>query len=104
MAAIEVDPDWVAGYAKVVARAADQLSASSELLATAPLTTETFGSLGRTVRTAEAYGRASQALRWQLARGVEALAAASDGLTQVADQYKVSDDDGAHSIRRSGRD
>ncbi|MGW5053256.1 hypothetical protein [Actinokineospora sp. NPDC004072] len=102
MAVIKVDPDWVGGYAKKVAAAAAELSEGAAVLSTAPLGPEAFGELGRTVRIADAYQRASAALRGQLDRGVESLSAAAESLGKVAEQYQTSDDDGAVSLRRSG--
>ncbi|PPK69563.1 hypothetical protein V5P93_006792 [Actinokineospora auranticolor] len=101
--AIEVDPAWVDGYARKVAAAADQLGRCAEVLRTAPLTAESFGSLGRTVHLTDSYARASDVLRTQLTRGVEALHAAATSLTQVAAHHQGSDDDGARTIRRSGQ-
>ncbi len=103
MAAIRVDPVWVSGYAEKVAEAADELSKGDDLMRTAPLGTEAFGSLGKSVRIADSYGRAAEVLRGQLTRGVEALEAAAASLGQVADKYQGSDDDGAQSIKRSGQ-
>lgn len=102
MAGIKVDPDWVSGYGGTVSAAADRLADGAGVLDTAPLGPEAFGELGRTVRTAEAYQRASTALREQLARGVEALNAAAESLNEVAEQYRTSDDDGVVTLRRSG--
>ncbi|GLZ39927.1 type VII secretion target [Actinokineospora sp. NBRC 105648] len=103
MAAIEVDPAWVSAYAQKVSAAADELSKGAEILRTAPLTPEAFGSLGRTARVSDSYTRAADALRTQLTRGVEALESAATALGQVADKYQGSDDDGAQSIKRSGQ-
>ncbi|SDD47644.1 type VII secretion target [Actinokineospora iranica] len=103
MVAIRVDPAWVSGYAKKVAEAADELAKGAEVLNTAPLSTEAFGALGRTVRTAESYGRAAEVLRAQLTRGVEALESAAVALGQVAEKYRGSDEEGASTIKRSGR-
>lgn len=102
MAVIKVDPDWVGDYAKKVADAATELSEGATVLNTAPLGPEAFGSLGRTVRTADAYLRAAEALRGQLTRGVDALTTASENLAEVAEKYRASDDDGAVTLRRSG--
>lgn len=102
MAGVTVDPDWVSGYGTVVSAAADRLADGAAVLDTAPLGPEAFGELGRTVRTADAYQRASTALRGQLARGVDALAAAAESLGDVAEKYRASDDDGVVVLRRSG--
>ncbi|MBC6446330.1 hypothetical protein [Actinokineospora xionganensis] len=103
MTAIKVDPDWVSGYAKKVAENAEALGAGAEVLNTAPLAAEAFGSLGRTVRIAESYGRAAEVLRGQLTRAVEALESAADSLGQVAEHYAVSEGDSVREINRSGQ-
>jgi hypothetical protein len=102
MAGIKVDPDWIVDYAKTAAEAAGRLSDGATVLDTAPLGPEAFGELGRTVRTAEAYQRASTALRAQLDRGVEALTSAGETLRDIADKHRASDDDGVVALRRSG--
>ncbi|MGQ0839131.1 type VII secretion target [Actinokineospora sp.] len=104
MAAIRVDPEWVSGYAKKVAESADELSTSADVLGSGSLSSDAFGALGRTVRIADAYGRAAEVLRDQLTRGVEALESAAGSLTQVAEKYRVSDGDGAQAIKRSGQE
>jgi hypothetical protein len=102
MAAIKVDPDWVIDYAKKVSSAAGRLADGAAVLDTAPLGPDAFGELGRTVRVADAYQRASSALRAQLARGVEALTSAGESLEDVVGRYRTSDDDGVATLRRSG--
>ncbi|WP_018682801.1 type VII secretion target [Actinokineospora enzanensis] len=101
--AIEVDPRWVSDYAKKVASAADELGKGVDILRTAPLTPEAFGSLGRTAKVTDSYTRAADLLRTQLTRGVAALESAAHALGEVADKYRGSDDDGAHTITRSGQ-
>ncbi|MGH3863160.1 hypothetical protein [Actinokineospora sp.] len=103
MTAIKVDPDWVSGYAKKVAENAEALGAGADVLNAAPLTAEAFGSLGRTVRIAESYGRAAEVLRGQLTRAVEALESAAHSLGQVAETYAVSEGDSVREINRSGQ-
>ncbi len=102
MAGIKVDPDWIVDYAKTVSAAAGRLSDGATVLDTAPLGPEAFGELGRTVRVADAYQRASTALRAQLTRGVEALTSAGESLEDVAGKYRTSDDDGVVALRRTG--
>lgn len=104
MTVISVDPDWVSGYAKKVSTAAGELAKGADLLRAAPLGPEAFGSLGRANRVTDAYTRAAEMLRSQLARGVEALEAAAESLEQVAEKYQTSDGDGAQTIKRSGRE
>ncbi|HVK23414.1 MAG TPA: hypothetical protein VM677_18825 [Actinokineospora sp.] len=102
MAAIKIDPDWVSGYAKKVAAGADTLSTASTALNTAPLTAESFGSLGRTVRVAESYCRAAEVLRGQLTRAVESLESAAHSLGEISGTYRESDEDSLRTIKRSG--
>ena len=103
MATIKVDPTWVSQYAYNVGEAAEVLSEGATMLQAAPLTAESFGTLGNSVRVTESYLRAAEALRNQLNRGVEALKSASTSLTQVAEKYESSDGDGIASINRSGQ-
>lgn len=100
MTGIRFDAGWVGGYAKVAESSAEALDEGLRTVNAAPLTEESFGRLGTTVRTDEAYGRAAELLRGQLARGVEALQAAADGLTKVTAGYESSDDDSLNTIRR----
>ncbi|OLR90608.1 type VII secretion target [Actinokineospora bangkokensis] len=100
---IRVDPTWVGQYAKSVGDASEVLASCSTTLQQAPLTAESFGALGNQVRVTESYLRAADALRTQLARGVEALKSASASLGQVAEKYQTSDDDGVVSLNRSGQ-
>jgi hypothetical protein len=101
MAGIEVDPDWINGYAKTLGTASDELGKSAESLGGASLGAEAFGELGRTVRTADAYQRAATTLRDQLNRAVESLRSASEGLCEVAGQHTGRDEDSAAQIRRT---
>ncbi len=103
MTGIKFDASWVGGYAELAANSADALAEGVRTMGTAPLDQESFGELGRTVHTTQAYGRAAQLLRDQLARAVEALAAASDGLEKVTSFYVGSDDDAGRTIRREER-
>jgi uncharacterized protein YukE len=98
---IEVDPERVSAYAKTTEQAATDLSGASETLSGAHLSTEAFGELGRTVRTAEAYSKASSTLLGQLSRAVEALHAASTGLDKVAESHRGADEDAAKNISRA---
>ncbi|WP_424189826.1 hypothetical protein ACOBQX_13950 [Actinokineospora sp. G85] len=103
MSTIRVDPTWVGQYASTVHEAAEVLAEGSRVMGTAPLTADSFGSLGKTVRVSESYLRAADVLRAQLTRGVEALRSAATGLDGVAERYQSSDDDGVASINRSGQ-
>jgi Excreted virulence factor EspC, type VII ESX diderm len=101
VADIEVDPDWVSGYATTVGAASDELSKASDALGESPLGAEAFGELGRTARTADAYTRAATTLRDQLSRAVASLRSASDGLSAVAAQHTGQDEDSASQIKRT---
>lgn len=102
MTGIKFDADWVGGYAKLTAASADALDEGVRTMAADPLTEESFGQLGRTVHTTQAYARAAQQLRDQLARAVDALRSASTGLDKVAEVYRHTDDDGAVTVKRGG--
>jgi hypothetical protein len=100
MTGIKFDAGWVGGYAKVAESSAEALDEGLRTVNSAPLTEESFGRLGTTVRTDEAYGRAAGLLREQLARGVEALRSAAEGLTKVTGDYEGSDDDNVGTLKR----
>lgn len=100
---IKFDAAWVGGYAQLAGNSADALAEGVKTMAIEPLDEESFGQLGRTVRTTQAYSKAAQLLREQLARAVEALASASDGLEKVTAGYVDSDDEGGVTIRREER-
>jgi len=97
---IKFDPSWVGGYAKLAGNSAEALAEGVKTMGVAPLDQESFGSLGRSVHTTQAYGKAAQVLRDQLARAVEALAAASDGLERVTAQYVDTEDLGTQTLKR----
>jgi ABC-type transporter Mla subunit MlaD len=101
VAGVKIDPDAVARYAKTMAKGADRLDGSAKSLKGETLGVEAFGELGRQVRTAEAYSRAANTLRDQLARAIETLHAASDTLEKVAEQYKAGDQDTVKTITRA---
>lgn len=100
MDGIKFDPEWVAGYGQLAGNSANELSEGVEIMATAPLTDESFGELGRAVGVTEAYASVSGTLHDQLARAVESLQSASDGLAQVTAQYVDSDEFSASTIDR----
>jgi hypothetical protein len=97
---IKFDAGWVGGYATLAANSAEALAEGVKTMDGAPLDQESFGTLGRTVHTTQAYGKAAQLLRDQLGRAVEALAAASDGLGKVATVYQDTDDLGVQGMKR----
>lgn len=100
MTGIKFDAAWVGGYARLAAASADALQEGVTTMATDPLTEESFGRLGRTVHTTQAYSLAAQRLREQLERAVAALGSASTGLAAVTEKYVDSDDQGAAAINR----
>jgi hypothetical protein len=100
---IKFDATWVGGYAQLAGNSADALAEGVKTMGIEPLGEESFGELGRTTRTTQAYGTAAQLLRDQLARAVDALASASDGLEKVTAGYVDTDDEGGVTIRREER-
>lgn len=100
MTGIKLDAAWVGGYAKLTADSAEALAQGVETMATAPLGDESFGELGRATGATEAYDKAAQLLRGQLARAVEALSSASDGLAKVTAAYQATDEDSRRAIER----
>jgi hypothetical protein len=97
---IKLDATWVGGYAKLAADSGDALAEGVKTMAIEPLTDETFGQLGRQLRTPEAYSRAASLLRGQLARAVEALHGVSDGLNEVTTVYQDTDEASRAAIAR----
>jgi len=97
---IKLDPTWVGGYAKLAADSAETLAEGVRAMAVEPLDDESFGQLGRATRATQAYGKAAQLLRGQLARAVEALNAASDGLEKVTAGFQETDETGMRTIER----
>jgi hypothetical protein len=97
---IKFDADWVGGYAQLTAQSAAELSDGVEIMATAPLTDESFGELGRTLGVTDAYASVAGTLHDQLTRAVEALQSASTGLEQVSAKYVDADDLTASTIHR----
>lgn len=100
MTGIKFDADWVGGYAKLAAKSAHALHEGKQTLAADPLTDESFGRLGKTVHSTQAYARVADRLRDQLSRAVEALHSASTSLDKVTEQYVGSDEDNAATITR----
>ena len=100
MTGMSFDAEWVGGYAQLAAKSSDALGEGVQTMATAPLTDESFGQLGRTLRVTEAYTSVAGTLRDQLTRAVEALGSASDGLQQVSSKYVDSDEATASTIDR----
>lgn len=103
MTGIKLDASWVGGYARLTADGAGALAEGVDTMAAAPLNEESFGELGRTLNTTQAYDKAAGLLREQLARAVEALNAASDGLEKVTAVYQDTDEVGMRAIQQELR-
>lgn len=103
MTGIKFDAAWVGGYAKLAGNSAEALAEGVKTMGIEPLDQESFGQLGQAVNTTQAYGKAAQLLRDQLARAVDALDSASDGLEKVTAGYVDTDDEGGVTIRREER-
>jgi uncharacterized protein YidB (DUF937 family) len=99
---VKIDPDWIASYARTVSRSAGDLGTARDALRGAPLPADAFGRLGRTTGADTAYARAAQNLSDQLARAVDALTAAGEGLAKTADHYGSHDQDVAAMLKRAG--
>jgi hypothetical protein len=97
---IHLDAAWVRGYAKLTDDSAGALDEGIRTMAIEPLSEESFGQLGRQLRTPQAYGKAAQLLRGQLARAVESLRAAADGLEKVTDAYVETDAQAVRTMTR----
>ncbi|HEX2131829.1 MAG TPA: hypothetical protein VHH15_09710 [Actinophytocola sp.] len=104
MTGIKFDAAWVGGYAKLTAASAEALDEGTRTMATDPLTEESFGQLGRTVHSTQAYARTATHLRDQLARAVAALNSASTGLDQVTRKYVDTDEESAATLTRGEAD
>jgi hypothetical protein len=97
---IKLDAAWVGGYAKLAADSGDALAEGVSTMAAEPLDDESFGQLGRQLRTPEAYARAAGLLRDQLARAVEAMHGVSEGLGEVTTAYLDTDESSRQAITR----
>ncbi|MEU4447308.1 hypothetical protein AB0K14_34805 [Actinosynnema sp. NPDC050801] len=100
---VAVDPRWLELYAKRVEEAAEELTRARSELRAEPVRAQSFGELGRTLRNAEAYGRAAGMLNQQLDRACEVLTSAAKGLQEVAEHYGAQDDDAVALIKAVDR-
>ncbi len=100
---ISVDARWLELYAERVDDAAEELAHARAELREAPLRPQSFGEIGRTLRSAEAYGRAASLLQQQLDRACEVLKAAGEGLHDVAGHYTGAEDEAVHQITKADR-
>lgn len=100
---VSVDPRWLELYAERVDEAAGELARARAELRDAPVRPRSFGELGRTLRSAESYGRAAGLLQRQLDRACEVLTAAAAGLHEVAEHYGAQDEDAVALIKGAER-
>ncbi|MEV0678501.1 hypothetical protein AB0I60_18485 [Actinosynnema sp. NPDC050436] len=100
---IAVDARWVELYAKRVDEAAEELTRARADLRAEPVRPQSFGDLGRVLRSAEAYGRAAALLDRQLDRACEVLTSAARNLHAVAEHYGSQEDEAAALIRNADR-
>ncbi|HEX6345457.1 hypothetical protein [Umezawaea sp.] len=100
---ISVDARWLELYAERVDDAAEELANARAELRADPLRPQSFGEIGRTLRSAEAYGRAAGLLQQQLDRACEVLAAAGKGLHEVAGHYGGAQDEAVQQIKKADR-
>lgn len=100
MRGITVDSGWLAGYARTVAAAADELDGARAALAAGGVSADAFGDAGRRVRAASKYAGASEALLRHLTDAVAALHATSEGLHEVAGRHDEQDQESAARFRR----
>jgi hypothetical protein len=92
----------VAQYAVTAEAAADDLDAAAAEVG-GDVTGESYGALGAQIGLGASYGRASGALRRQLADGAEALRSAAEALRQVTVRHSGQDAEAAELIQRAGR-
>lgn len=102
MAGLKMDGVVVAGYAETAEAAAAELDAAAAEVG-GDATAESYGTLGARLGVGESYGRASGALRRQLADGAEALRSAAEALRQVTVRHGGQDEEAAELIKRAGR-
>jgi acyl-CoA reductase-like NAD-dependent aldehyde dehydrogenase len=100
---VSVDARWLELYAERVDEAAEELAHARAELRNGPLRPQSFGEIGRTLRSAEAYGRAATLLQQQLDRACEVLAAAGKGLHDVAGHYGGVEDEAVQHIKKADR-
>lgn len=101
MADLTFNAERVGGYATLADDGAQTLARAGERVG-APLDQEVFGSLGRSMRLPASYAKAATMLREQLARGAETLTSATDGLAEITETYRTSDEDSVQAIKRGG--
>jgi uncharacterized protein YukE len=99
VAGIKVDPSWITGYAGTVEQAGDDLAGALTALRSTPLTSASFGDVGKQLGTADAYQGAATTLQQQLTRAADALRSAAANLRTVAAEHTSGDEDQAAALR-----
>ncbi|WP_394615347.1 type VII secretion target [Lentzea sp. JNUCC 0626] len=100
---ISVDAEWLEKYADRIDGTTDDLRRVRDTMKVSPLRPQSFGEIGRTAGTAQAYARAADLLNSQLARACDALESAAKGLHEVSEQYGAGDDESVQAIKRADR-
>ncbi|MDX8032336.1 type VII secretion target [Lentzea sp. BCCO 10_0856] len=100
---ISVDPAWLEQYADRIDGTTDDLRRVRDAMKVSPLRAQSFGEIGRTVGTAQAYARAAELLNSQLARACDTLDAAAKGLHAVAKEHGQGEDDALRLIKKADR-
>lgn len=100
---ISVDPEWLEQYADRIDGTTDDLRRVRDAMKVSPLRPQSFGEIGRTAGTAQAYARAAALLNSQLARACDTLDAAAKGLHAVAAQHGHQDDESLQLIKKADR-
>ncbi|HEX7309142.1 hypothetical protein [Lentzea sp.] len=100
---ISVDPEWLEQYADRIDGTTDDLRRVRDAMKVSPLRPQSFGEIGRTVGTAQAYARAAALLNSQLARACDTLDAAAAGLHAVAKQHGAGEEESLHLIKNADR-
>ncbi|MFJ1762125.1 hypothetical protein ACIOD2_17500 [Amycolatopsis sp. NPDC088138] len=103
MAGLRMDGVAVAEYAKTAEEAAADLDSAAAEVGGGGVSDESYGALGARIGLGASYGRASGALRQQLADGAEALRSAAEALEHVATRHSNQDAEAADLIKRAGR-
>jgi hypothetical protein len=103
VAGLRMDDVVVAEYARTAEEAAADLDAAAAGVGGEGVSDESYGALGAQLGLGGSYGRASGALRRQLADGAEALRSAAEALRLVAVRHSGQDADAAELIERAGR-
>ncbi|SDF66671.1 hypothetical protein SAMN05216553_102571 [Lentzea fradiae] len=100
---ISVDPEWLEQYADRIDGTTDDLRRVRDAMKVTPLRPQSFGEIGRTAGTVQAYARAAELLNSQLARACDTLDAAAKGLHAVAKEHGHQEDESLRLIEKADR-